>query len=438
VEFAHQEYFLNRSPFSAETVPSTSPLIGALGQFERAARVLRLPPMVQVELRVPEREWTLRFPVEMDDGTTRLFTGYRVHHNLSRGPGKGGLRYQPDLSLDELRALAMGMTWKCALAGLPFGGAKGGVACDPAALSPGELERLTRAFTVELRDIIDPTRDIPGPDLGTNAQVMAWMMEAYSELQGAVIPTVVTGKPVELGGIEGRTQATGLGVGHCTEAAAARTGLELNGARVAIQGFGNVGQATARYLANRGARIIAVADLGGGVFAGDGVDLQSLEQQVQQIGTVAHAPHTEAITNAELLELDCEVLIPAALGGQLTAQNADRIQARIVAEAANQPSTMDAAVRLHERGITVIPDLLCNAGGVIASYFEWVGGEASRWTRPQLEIHLRHRLQVAFEEVWQLADEQMMDLHLAAHVLAVGRTAQALQSRGRLLYQQYR
>jgi glutamate dehydrogenase (NAD(P)+) len=412
--------------------PTAPPLAAALDQFDHAAEYLHLSADLRERLRVPEREWTVHFPVLMDDGTTRVFTGHRVQHNLSRGPGKGGLRYHPTVELDEVRALAMGMTWKCALMRLPFGGAKGGVACDPTRLSRDELERLTRRLTTELVEAIGPERDIPSPDLGTNGQVMAWMMDTYSQLKGYPVPGVVTGKPVALGGLEGRVDATGQGVAYCVYEAAKRTGLDLEYSCVAIQGFGNVGQATARALRKLGARIVAVSDVGGGVYRGDGLNPELLRRHLEEVGTVAGAPGTETITNAELLELDCDVLIPAALGGQITAANAGSVRARVLAEAANSPTLVEADPILRERGVLVIPDILCNAGGVTASYFEWAQNcDVLAWTRGELAVRLHHMMLRAFDEVWERAAEQAIDMRLAAHMLAVGRVAEAMQVRER-------
>ncbi len=409
-----------------------APLATALEQFERAAEHLHLDADLRERLRVPEREWTEHFPVLMDDGATRIFTGYRVQHNLSRGPGKGGLRYHPAVDLDEVRALAMAMTWKCALLRLPFGGAKGGVACDPTLLSRGELERLTRRLTAEMVDVIGPERDVPSPDVGTDSQVMAWMMDTYSRLKGRAVPGVVTGKPVALGGLEGRVDATGQGMAYCVQEAAKRVGLDLAYAGVAIQGFGNVGRAAARALRGLGARIVAISDVGGGVYRGDGLDLELLRRHVQEAGTVAGAPGAEAITNAELLRLDCDVLVPAALEGQISAANAGSVRARVLAEAANGPTLAEADPILRERGVVVIPDILCNAGGVTASYFEWAQHyDALAWTRAELDARLRHMMLRAFDEVWWRSAEQAIDTRLAAHVLALGRVAGAMQVRDR-------
>ncbi len=408
-----------------------APLAAALEQFERAAEYVRLEPALREILRVPRREWTFHFPVEMDDGSTRVFAGYRVHHNLSRGPAKGGIRYHPSTDLDEVRALAMVMTWKSALMGLPFGGAKGGVACDPRTLSSGELERLTRRFTVELAGVIGPERDIPAPDVGTNAQVMAWMMDTHSTLAGHSVPGVVTGKPVGLGGSEGRTEATGRGAAICVEEAARRVGLDVSGARVAIQGFGNVGSAVARSLHERGARIVAITDVGRGVFRGDGLDPERLARYFQETGSVAGAPGTEPMSNAELFRLDCEILVPAAREGQITAANAGEMRAKILAEAANGPTLPEADAILVARGVATIPDILCNAGGVTVSYFEWVQNRgALAWTSEEVDVRLRTMMVRAFDDVWRLAAEHRIEPRLAAQILAIGRVAEAMRTRG--------
>jgi len=419
------------TPETTTTAPASTPLAAALEQFNEAADALDLEPTLREILQAPQRETTVRFPVELDDGSVRAFTGYRVWHNTSRGPAKGGVRYHPSTDLDEVRALAMWMTWKSALVRLPFGGAKGGVACDPRALSRRELERLTRRFTAELGELIGPERDIPAPDLGTDAQVMAWMMDTYAMHRGQPVPGVVTGKPVGLGGTEGRQEATGQGVAYCVQEAARHLGLDLAGARMAIQGYGTVGGAAARALQRIGANVIAVADIGGGVFRGDGLDLDRLTWHLRETGSVAGSPGTEPISNAELLALDCDVLVPAALEGQITAANAHTVRARILAEAANGPTTPDADPILRERGVLVVPDILCNAGGVTASYFEWVQNrQAFAWTLDEVNARLRRVLVRAFDEVWRTAGEHLVTPRLAAHLLAVGRVAEATRSRG--------
>jgi glutamate dehydrogenase (NAD(P)+) len=415
----------------ARSTQQQAPLAAALQQFDQAADYLHLDPALRAILRMPQREWTVHFPVRLDDGSTRVFTGFRTQHNLSRGPAKGGMRYYPLVDADEVQALAMLMTWKCALVRLPFGGAKGGVACDPAAQSDGELERLTRRFTTELQGIIGPESDIPAPDLGTNAETMAWMMDTYSMHRGYSVPGVVTGKPVELGGSEGRADATGQGVVYCIQEAANSIGLELRGARVAIQGFGNVGGAVGRLLHRLGARIVAVTDIRGGVFRGDGLDPEALHRYARETGSVVGAPGTEWMDSDELFRLDCDVLVPAALEGQITAANAGAVRARILAEAANGPTLPEADPILRERGVLVIPDILCNAGGVTVSYFEWVQNrEAFSWALDEVNARLRRIILRAFVDVRRLAAERGIDTRLAAYLLAVGRVAEATRTRG--------
>jgi glutamate dehydrogenase (NAD(P)+) len=419
------------TPETTTIAPASTPLAAALEQFAEAADALHLEPDLREILRSPQRETTVRFPVQMDDGSVRVFTGYRVWHNVARGPAKGGIRYHPSTDLDEVRALAMLMTWKSALVRLPFGGAKGGVACDPRSLSRRELERLTRRFTTELQGLLGPENDIPAPDLGTDAQVMAWMMDTYSMQAGHSVPGVVTGKPVSLGGSEGRQDATGQGVAYCVEEAARHIDLDLVGARVAIQGYGNVGSAAARALQRLGARVIGITDIGGGVFRGDGLDLDRLTWHLRETGSIADTPGTEPLSNADLLALDCDVLVPAALEGQITAANSHTIRARILAEAANGPTTPDADPLLHERGVLVLPDILCNAGGVTASYFEWVQNrQAFAWTLDEINARLRRVVVRALDDVWRTAAEHQVPPRLAAHMLAVGRVAEAMQARG--------
>jgi glutamate dehydrogenase (NAD(P)+) len=400
-------------------------------QYDRAAERLNISPAVREVLRWPKREVTVHFPVQMDDGSTRVFTGYRVWHNVTRGPAKGGIRFHPATTLAEMRALAMWMTWKCACVKIPYGGAKGGVACDPKALSARELERLTRRYTTELGDLLGADSDIPAPDVNTNPQVMAWIMDTYSMHRGYSVPGVVTGKPTSIGGSEGRGEATGRGVVYALQEAARARDLDLRGARVAVQGFGNAGAAAARFSAELGAKVVAVSDSRGGAFAGDGLDLALVGRHKQETGSVVGAPRTRPVTNAELLELDCDILIPAALEGMLTAANAGRVRARIVAEAANGPTTPEADDILHRRGVLVIPDILCNAGGVTVSYFEWVQDrEEFFWTLDEINARLRRVLVRAFDDVRRTAAEHAVDLRLAAYMLAVSRVAEATLTRG--------
>jgi glutamate dehydrogenase (NAD(P)+) len=411
--------------------PKGVALASALAQFDRVAEYLDLDPEVAAVLRVPKREWTVRFPVRMDDGEVQVFTGYRVQHNLARGPAKGGVRFHPATDIDEVRALAMWMTWKCALVNVPFGGAKGGVTCDPRSLSQDELARITRRFTAELQGIIGPEVDIPAPDVGTNAQTMAWMMDTYSMHAGHSVTGVVTGKPIGLGGSEGRADATGMGVAFSVQRAAANIGLELEGARVAVQGFGNVGEAAARILSGMGARIVAVTDIGGGVYDPDGLDVALLKRHLEETGSIADAPQTRPIDNRELLAMDVDVLVLAALEGQLTAANAHDVRARIVAEGANGPTTPEADAILNERDVLVIPDILCNAGGVIVSYFEWVQNlQSYHWTADEVADRLRRVMTTAFDDVWDVHRDRNIDMRLAALSIAVGRVALAQRLRG--------
>jgi glutamate dehydrogenase (NAD(P)+) len=412
--------------------PGSGALAAALAQFDAAADHLDLDAGVRETLRAPHRELTVRFPVRLDDGRVRVFTGYRVQHNVARGPAKGGLRYHPSTDLDEVRALAMWMTWKCALVNVPFGGAKGGVTCDPRAMSPRETEALTRRFATELKVLIGPDSDNPAPDVGTNAQTMAWIMDTVSMHRGYSVPGVVTGKPMAIGGSNGRADATGQGVVYMIEEAARRRlGISLAGTTAAVQGFGNVGEATARLLNQAGVRVVAISDIGGGVYRGDGLDVPFLRRYMQEQGTLAGAPGTEPIANEDLFGLDVDVLVLAALEGQITAANAGRVRARILAEGANGPTTPDADPILLDNGVTVIPDILCNAGGVIVSYYEWVQNRESLfWTPKIINGRLREAILAAAAAVWERADADGIDPRRAAHAIAVHRVAEATVLRG--------
>ena len=406
-------------------------LASALHQFDAAADHLELDAELRAILRAPQREYAVNFPVRLDDGSVRVFSGYRVQHNVARGPAKGGLRYHPATDLDDVRALAMWMTWKCALVDVPFGGAKGGVACDPSSMSTKELEALTRRFATELEGLIGPDADIPAPDVGTNARTMAWIMDTVSMHRGYSVPGVVTGKPLAIGGSVGRSDATGQGVVYCIEDAVARGGFPLGGATVAVQGFGNVGEATARLLHERGARVIAITDVFGGVFRREGLDVPFLTRYVQEHGTVVGAPGTHPIDNEALFGLDVDVLVLAALEGQITAANADRVRARILAEAANGPVAPDADPILARNGVVVLPDILCNAGGVIVSYFEWAQNRAAlSWTLDEVNARLRRQILAAAEAVWYRAAADDISPRLAAQAIAVERVAEATRLRG--------
>ncbi len=404
----------------------------ALMQFDRAADHLDLDPGARAILRVPKREWTVNFPVTMDDGSVRVFTGYRVQHNMARGPAKGGIRFHPATDLDEVRALAMWMTWKCALVNVPFGGAKGGVTVDPRQLSADELQGVTRRFATELQGIIGPDVDIPAPDVGTNAQTMAWIMDTVSMHAGYTVPGVVTGKPVGLGGSEGRADATGMGVMFTAERALRDAGMRLDGATVAVQGFGNVGEAAARLIHERGGTLVAITDVGGGVANPAGLDPRRLKLHLSETGTIAGAPGTEPIDNDALLALDVDLLVLAALEGQITARNADQVRARVIAEGANGPVTPDADPILADRGVITVPDVLCNSGGVIVSYFEWVQNlQSFAWPAERVAEQLERIIGRAYDEVAAVQSRSGIDARLAAQAIAVSRVAEASQIRGR-------
>jgi len=400
-------------------------------QFDLAAERLNLDPGLRRVLREPRRALTVTFPVHMDDGTVQVFTGYRVQHNLGRGPAKGGIRYHQDVGLDEVKALAMWMTWKCAVVGIPYGGGKGGVVVDPKKLSKKELEGLSRRFFTEISVLIGPERDIPAPDVNTTPQIMAWFMDTYSMHKGFTVPGVVTGKPISLGGSEGRNEATARGCVFTIVDAAQHVGLDLTRATVAVQGFGNAGMIAARLMRDEGATVIAVSDTGGGILNRDGLDVERVVAWKKEHGTVVGLPGSERISNAELLELECDVLIPAALENQITAQNAGRIKARIVAEAANGPTTPEADEILYNNGVFVIPDILANAGGVTVSYFEWVQDlNRDHWSEPVVNAKLKEIMDRSFAEVLAMQQREKVNMRTAAYLLAVQRVADATALRG--------
>jgi glutamate dehydrogenase (NAD(P)+) len=400
-------------------------------QFDHAAEKLDLDDGMRRVLRVPQRELTVNFPVTLDNGDVRVFTGYRVQHNVSRGPGKGGIRYHQDVSLDEVRALAMWMSWKCACVNIPFGGAKGGVIVDPKKLSIREVEGLTRRFTTEISPLIGPDRDIPAPDVNTNAQTMAWIMDTFSMHHGYTISGVVTGKPISIGGSLGRNEATARGAVFTLLQASEALHRPLPGARVSIQGYGNAGSIAATLLADEGASIVAVSDSTGGIYNPDGLDPARVSGWKREHGTVVGFPGSEEISNQQILEVECEILVPAALENQITRHNAPRIQAGIVAEAANGPTTPEADQILHDRGIFVIPDILCNAGGVTVSYFEWVQDMQSFfWTEERINESLKGIMDRAFESVHTMSTRHEVDMRTAAYMVAVARVAEATTLRG--------
>jgi glutamate dehydrogenase (NAD(P)+) len=403
----------------------------AQSQFDHAADKLGLDDGMRRVLRVPQRELTVNFPVTMDDGSVQVFTGHRVQHNVSRGPGKGGIRYHQDVTLDEVRALAMWMSWKCACVNIPYGGAKGGVIVDPKKLSTREVEGLTRRFTTEISPLIGPDRDIPAPDVNTNAQTMAWIMDTYSMHHGYTIAGVVTGKPISVGGSLGRNEATARGAVFTLQQWARAKNHPLPGARVAIQGYGNAGSIAATLLAAEGATIVAVSDSTGGIHNPSGLDPAKVSSWKQEHGTVVGFPGSDEVTNREILEIDCDILVPAALENQITRQNAPNVKAKVVAEAANGPTTPEADAILHERGIFLIPDILCNAGGVTVSYFEWVQDMQSFfWTEERINQSLREIMDRAFEAVHEMSEHHEVEMRTAAYMVAVARVAEATTLRG--------
>jgi len=400
-------------------------------QFDIAAELLNLDPGLRRVLRNCKRELMVHFPVVMDDGRLEVFTGYRVHHNTARGPTKGGIRYHPDVTLDEVRALAMWMTWKCAVVGIPYGGAKGGVVCDPKKMSQQEIINLTRRYTTEITMMIGPDKDIPAPDVNTNPQTMAWIMDTYSMHHGYSVPAVVTGKPLSIGGSEGRFEATGRGVMFTTREALKRLGMPIEGATVAVQGFGNVGSISAHLLQDEGCKIIAVSDSRSGIYNPNGLDARDVLRFKKETGSVVGYPGADTITNEELLELECGVLVPAALEEVITAENAPRVKAKIVAEGANGPTTPEADAILFDKGVFMIPDILCNAGGVVVSYFEWVQDlQSFFWHEAQINSELKRIMVRSFDEVYSIGQEKGVNMRLAAYVLGVRRVAEATMTRG--------
>jgi glutamate dehydrogenase (NAD(P)+) len=403
----------------------------AIKQFDVASARLNLDPNVAARLRRPDRAMIVSVPTRMDDGRVHVFTGYRVQHNDVLGPFKGGIRYHPEVNLGEVSALAMWMTWKCSLVGLPLGGAKGGVACDPAELSRHELQSLTRRYTAEILNFIGPEVDVPAPDMGTNEQVMAWIMDTYSQHKGHAVPEVVTGKPVAIGGTHGRREATGRGVVYTIIDAANHLGIGVTGCTAVVQGFGNVGSVVAQELARLGVRVIGVADRTGGYFDAKGLPVEKLLEVAHKNHSLEGCAYGKKITNEELLELKCDILVPAALEMQITKENAGRLQCRILAEGANGPTTLDADLILLQKDVFVIPDILANAGGVVVSYFEWVQDlQNFFWTEDEVNKKLRDILTKAFHEVLNLSLKENIDMRSAALMIGIERVAQAMLWRG--------
>jgi glutamate dehydrogenase (NAD(P)+) len=404
----------------------------ACQQFDLVADHLQIPESERDRLKFPKRSLVVALPIHRDDGSTEVFAGYRVQHHLTLGPTKGGLRYHPDVRLGEVAALAMWMSWKCALTGLPYGGAKGGIACDPGKMSRAELERLTRRYTQEMIPFIGPQVDVMAPDLGTNEQVMAWMMDTYSVHAGSSVPSIVTGKPVGLGGSVGRREATGRGVGYLVNRAADTIGLDVSKATATVQGFGNVGSIAALSLARYGVKVIAVTDAGGGLFNANGLNLWDLQKHVATHRTVAGFPEAEPLTNEQLLALPCDILVPAALERQITGANAGKLHCRILAEAANGPTTPEADAILNQRPeVFIIPDVLCNAGGVVVSYFEWVQDlQSFFWGETEVVDKLFRILENAFSQTLALNRKQKIPMRVAALSLGIKRVQEAKRIRG--------
>jgi len=410
-----------------------NPLNVAMKQVEIAAERLKLDPGIYEKIKHTKRELIVHFPVKMDGGSVKIFTGYRVQHNMTRGPGKGGIRYHPDVDLDEVRALAMWMTWKAAVVNIPFGGAKGGVQCDPKSMSLGELEKMTRRFTWEIALMIGPDQDIPAPDVYTNPQVMAWIMDTYSILKGYSVPGVVTGKPLELGGSLGRFEATGKGVFITAQEAARHLNLPMEGARVVVQGCGNVGGIAAQYFERAGAKVIAISDSKGGIYNENGLNVSQILDCKKRYSCLItpEARGGEEITNEELLELDCDILVPSALENQLNHKNASKIKAKIIAEGANGPTTPEADEILHDRGIFIVPDILANAGGVTVSYFEWVQNlQELLWNEEEISERLTRIMRRSFAEVLNISQREKVDMRTGALMLGIGRVAEATKLRG--------
>ena len=423
-------------PMIAEATSSvasveTNPWISAAARFDEAASKLGLDEGLQKVLRLAAKEVTVHIPVILDDGRIEVFTGYRVQHSIARGPGKGGIRYAPDVTLDEVRALAAWMTWKCAVVNIPFGGAKGGIICDPSLLSQGELERITRRYTAEIVEILGPERDVPAPDMNTNEQTMAWIMDTYSMHMRHTSTAVVTGKPLELGGSRGRPEATGRGCMIVTGQALRKLGLDPSSARVVIQGFGNVGGMAARLMARAGFRIVCIAEYDGAVYNRHGLDIEALMKFRKDTGSIVGFPESEPIDRDEALFLECEVLLPAAKENVITSENAARIRARILCEGANGPTTFVADRILAENRVFVIPDILANAGGVTVSYFEWVQDRQGYfWNEALVNGRLEEIMVNSFRDVVSYADKHSVHNRTAAYMVALDRVGSAIRMRG--------
>jgi glutamate dehydrogenase (NAD(P)+) len=403
----------------------------AKSQLRKVAKTFAIDPNLVNVLQMCKKAVSVSIPVAMDDGTTQVFEGYRVTHNVARGPSKGGIRYHPDVTLDEVKSLAMWMTWKCALSGIPFGGAKGGVICNPKTMSEGELQRMTRRYTSEIINEIGPEKDIPAPDVGTDGRVMAWIFDTYSMNKGHSVLGVVTGKPLTIGGSLGREEATARGALYCVREAVRKKQMSLQGTRVAVQGFGNVGSFLAKFLAEDGATVIAISDSTSGLHNPNGIDIQAAIAHKRETGSLAGLKAADPISNDELLLLECDVLAPCALEQVITTDNADKVRARIIVEGANGPITPAADEILEEKGVLVLPDILANAGGVVVSYFEWVQGlQEYFWKEAEVNAKLNDIVTRAFNETWATMESRDISMRLAAYGLAVQRVAEATTTRG--------
>jgi glutamate dehydrogenase/leucine dehydrogenase len=409
----------------------TNPFEAAMRQLDIVVEEIGLDPNFAKVLKHPQRVIITSLPVRMDDGTIKVFTGYRVQYSRHRGPTKGGIRYHPNVNLDEVKALAAWMTWKCAVVDIPYGGSKGGITCNPKEMSITELERLTRRYTASIVHDIGPYKDIPAPDVYTDSQTMAWLLDTYSEFQGHSVPAVVTGKPLSVGGSAGRAGATGRGVALCAREAAKHLGLDMQGAKVAIQGYGKVGVSAAQVLREMGCTIIAISDSKGGIFAQKGLNPFDVLEHKKRTGSVVNFKESTSITNEDLLECNCDILIPAAMENVLTEENAPRVKAKIISEGANGPTTPEAGTILHKKGIMMIPDILANAGGVTVSYFEWVQNLSRlQWTLAEVHQKLEQKIVKAFNDVLEISTKRNVSMRLAAYILAVSRVSEAFKVLG--------
>ncbi|HSK63767.1 MAG TPA: Glu/Leu/Phe/Val dehydrogenase [Pyrinomonadaceae bacterium] len=412
-------------------IKEENPFESMMSRFDRAAQLLDLDPDLYAVLRVPNRELKVYIPTRMDSGRIQVFEGYRVQHNFARGPAKGGIRYAPDVSLDEVRALAAWMTWKCAVVNVPFGGAKGGIICDPIQMSMGELERMTRRYAAELLDFIGPEKDVPAPDMNTNEQTMAWIMDTYSMHARHTVTAVVTGKPIDLGGSSGRREATGRGILFVVNEAIKRFKITPSETRVVVQGSGNVGGIGARLMHEAGYKVVAISDIHGGIYNPKGIDIPDALRYLQNTRSFEEYEGVEFVSNQELLELECDVLVPAATENQIKSDNADRIKCKVLAEGANGPTTAAADEILHQKGVFVVPDILANAGGVTVSYFEWVQDRMGYfWPESVVNERLEHKMVASFNDLCRYADQHSVDTRTAAYMLAIDRVAYDTRMRG--------